>query len=145
MFADDEDDESTEWHELPGQLERSEIDLEALDGEPFCYLTTVGRRTGRAHTIEIWFTAGAGSLYLISGGGGRSDWVKNLVSDPEASVRVKDRTATVRARVRLPAGPERDAAVDALHAKYRSQVSGTVDDWRRRAFIVALDVVESVP
>jgi hypothetical protein len=23
--------------------------------EAFCYLTTTGRRTGRAHTIEIWF------------------------------------------------------------------------------------------
>jgi hypothetical protein len=23
--------------------------------EPFCYLTTVGRVSGRPHTIEIWF------------------------------------------------------------------------------------------
>jgi hypothetical protein len=26
----------------------------------FCYLTTTGRRTGRAHTIEIWFGEDAG-------------------------------------------------------------------------------------
>jgi len=23
--------------------------------EAFCYLTTTGRRTGRLHTIEMWF------------------------------------------------------------------------------------------
>ncbi len=30
-------------------------DLKTLADEDFCYLTTTGRISGRAHTIEIWF------------------------------------------------------------------------------------------
>jgi len=39
-----------------------------LASEDFCYLTTVGRRTGTRHTIEIWFARENGTLYLLSGG-----------------------------------------------------------------------------
>jgi hypothetical protein len=41
--------------------------FERLAGEDFCYLTTVGRRSGKAHTIEIWFALENGKLYLLSG------------------------------------------------------------------------------
>ena len=51
-------------------------------GEPFLYLTTVGRRTGRPHRIEIWFAAHEGRLYLLSGGRERADWVRNLQANP---------------------------------------------------------------
>jgi deazaflavin-dependent oxidoreductase (nitroreductase family) len=108
--------------------------------EQFCYVTTTGRRSGRPHTIEIWFAAEAGSLYLISGGRDRSDWVRNLLASPEASVRLGDDDFPVRARLPLPNGPERETAVRGLHAKYRTQVSGTVDRWLADAYIVALDV-----
>ena len=43
-------------------------DLGALD---YCYLTTVGRVSGDAHEIEIWFALNDGILYLLSGGGDR--------------------------------------------------------------------------
>ncbi|HYF46375.1 MAG TPA: nitroreductase family deazaflavin-dependent oxidoreductase [Acidimicrobiales bacterium] len=115
------------------------MDAAALDVEPFCYLTTTGRRTGEPHEIEIWFTAVGDSLYLISGGGDRSDWVNNLVAGPAASVRVGDTTFPVTGRVPVHPGEERTTAVERLHAKYADQVSGTLDDWRREAFIVALD------
>lgn len=90
--------------------------------------------------IEIWFAARDRTIYLISGGHDRSDWVRNLVASPVATVRVGDRHLDARARVALPHGEEREAAVRALHGKYGSQVSSTVDDWLARAFIVALDV-----
>jgi deazaflavin-dependent oxidoreductase (nitroreductase family) len=116
------------------------VEPAVLDREPYCYLTTTGRRTGSPHTIEIWFAADEGSLYLLSGGGDRSDWVRNLQADPAATVRVADQDLRVRARVRLMASPERDAAIEALHRKYGRQVSATAEDWRRSAYIVALDV-----
>jgi hypothetical protein len=34
--------------------------------------------TGRPHRIEIWFAIDGETLYMLSGGGDRSDWVKNL-------------------------------------------------------------------
>lgn len=104
-----------------------------------CYVTTTGRRSGRPHEIEIWFTERDGSLYLISGGADRSDWVRNLQAHGTASVRIAGETFAVTARAPVAHGDERAAAVNQLHAKYRSQVSGTEADWHERAFIVALD------
>ena len=58
--------------------------------ESFCYVTTRGRVTGRPHEIEIWYVEQDGALYLMSGGGRSSDWVKNIEASPAASVRVGD-------------------------------------------------------
>jgi deazaflavin-dependent oxidoreductase (nitroreductase family) len=66
--------------------------------EDFCYVTTTGRRTGRPHQIEIWFGADGDTIYLLSGGGDRSDWFKNLKIDPSVTVRIGDRKGV--------AGPE---------------------------------------
>lgn len=52
------------------------------------YLTTVGRRTGRRHRIEIWFTVDDHRIYVISGGGTRSDWVKNLLDNPAVEIEI---------------------------------------------------------
>ncbi len=57
-------------------------DLSTLATEPFCYLTTTGRGSGRPHTIELWFALHDARVYLLSGGGERSDWVKNLQREP---------------------------------------------------------------
>ena len=48
----------------------------SLAGEAYCYLTTTGRVTGEPHTIEIWFgmPEDGRAVYLLSGGGDRSDW-----------------------------------------------------------------------
>lgn len=121
---------------VPGTAAR----LGALGAEPYCYLTTFGRRSGRPHTIEIWFATDGASLYLISGGTDRSDWVRNLRADPRARVRVADSVLAVGARVPLTDPPvERERAVRLLHDKYGGQVSGTLEAWLRGAFIVALD------
>jgi deazaflavin-dependent oxidoreductase (nitroreductase family) len=104
-----------------------------------CYVTTTGRSSGRPHEIEIWFTALGSSLYLISGGGPHSDWVMNLVAEPAATVGVDGETFPVKARVPVHPGEERTVAVARLHAKYADQVSGSLADWSRDAFIVALD------
>src|SRR5207248_6601462 len=62
-------------------------------GDPqFCYVTTIGRVTGRPHQIEIWFARepGARTIYLLSGGRDRSDWVKNIRADAAVIVRIGD-------------------------------------------------------
>lgn len=109
--------------------------------EPFCYLTTTGRRTGRAHTIEIWFgrDGDAPTLYLLSGGGDSADWVRNGRVAPQVSVRVGDTTHA--ARFRLVDDPEEDAlARRLLLDKY--DVDGELADWGRRSLAVALDLVD---
>lgn len=116
-----------------------------LAGEPYAYLTTRGRRSGRDREIEIWFAAGEHSVYLISGGGERTQWPRNLLADPgRARVRVGERSWRVRPRLPLGPGEERDRAARSLHAKYAGQVSSTVETWLESAYLVALDLLEEL-
>ena len=72
-----------------------------LASEDFCYLTTVGRRTGTRHTIEIWFARENGTLYLLSGAGETADWVRNLRKTPAVQVRIGSRTVAAAASADL--------------------------------------------
>ena len=112
-------------------------DLGVLADEDFCYLTTVGRVTGRPHEIEIWFSIDDTTLYMLSGSD-RSDWVKNLRKTPEVTVRIADRTFEGRARV-VGRGREDELARRLLVEKYES-TPGSLSNWRRSALPVAVDL-----
>jgi deazaflavin-dependent oxidoreductase (nitroreductase family) len=106
---------------------------------PFCYVTTTGRRTGRPHTIEIWFGERDGSFYLLSGGGDRSDWVRNIRAEPNVSVRAGDRVWPGVAR--LVGDPDEEAAARRLLAsKYQDWREGRpLSRWASTALVVAID------
>src|SRR5215203_1251071 len=97
-------------------------DLGTLAGQDYCYLRTTGRVTGRPHEIEIWFGVYDSRLYLISGGGERSDWVKNLRRDSNVYVRVGDDKREATARVLKDRGSHPARRV--LAAKYQSWREG---------------------
>jgi len=116
------------------------LDLSDLPGENFCYLTTTGRVTGRPHEIEIWFSLvpETHTLYMLSGGHDRSDWVKNLRRDPKVTVRIAGEHFSGRAR------EARDVEEDGLARrllieKYESS-PGSLANWRRSALPVAVDL-----
>lgn len=105
----------------------------------YCYLTTTGRRTGKPHEIEIWFAVRDGTLYLMSGGRDRSDWVKNLRRTPEVSLRLGEETLAGQARL-VTGDDEDELARKLLFEKYQPRYSGDLQDWRRRALPVAIDL-----
>jgi deazaflavin-dependent oxidoreductase (nitroreductase family) len=109
-----------------------------LAGQDFCYLTTVGRVTGRPHTIEMWFALDGGTLYMLSGGRDRSDWVKNLRRTPEVTVRIADERFEGHARVVENAG-EDELARRLLVDKYERR-PGSLSNWRQTALPVAVDL-----
>jgi deazaflavin-dependent oxidoreductase (nitroreductase family) len=114
-------------------------DLASLAGDSYCYLTTTGRVSGEPREIEIWFALEGSTLYLLSGGRDRSDWVKNLLRDPEVRVRIADRTLDGRARV--VEDPEEDARARGLvFEKYAPTYSGDLTDWRLSSMPIAIDV-----
>lgn len=81
-----------------------------LEQHQFCYLTTRGRMSGRPHRIEIWSAIIDGRLFVNSGGGKHSDWVKSLLADPSVGIEIGDEkwegTAAVRAEATVhPARP----------------------------------------
>jgi deazaflavin-dependent oxidoreductase (nitroreductase family) len=115
-------------------------DLRSLAAEDFCYLTTVGRVSGRPHVIEIWFTLGREGriLYMLSGGRDDSDWVKNLRRNPEVTVRVAGESFEGRARV--VERKEEDALARRLLIEKYERSPGSLANWRRTALPVAVDL-----
>jgi len=111
-----------------------------LADEKVCYLTTIGRRSGKRHTIEIWFALRDNTLYLLSGGGDSADWVRNLRTTSAVRVRVGGRTAAGTAReVTTPA--EDALARQLLDEKYMSWKPGRrLSSWARGALPVAIDL-----
>jgi len=117
-------------------------DLAALATVQFCYLPTNGRTTGQPHMIEIWFALDGTTLYLLSGGGDRSDWVRNLRADPAVTVGIGRRDAPARpGRARVVSDPDEDArARDLVAGKYQPGYGGDLSGWRRMALPVAVDL-----
>ena len=60
-----------------------------------CDVTTIGRRSGKPHEIEIWFGVIDDTMYLISGNGPTADWYRNALANPQVTVRLAARLATV--------------------------------------------------
>ena len=107
--------------------------------EDFCYLTTVGRRTGNRHEIEIWFGVMDGRLYMMAGGRDRSDWVRNLMKTAEVRVRLGEETREGRARViDAMREPELDGRVRRLVAGKYGEVErdGELSGWGKTALPV---------
>ena len=108
--------------------------------DDFCYVTTRGRVTGRAHEIEIWFALDGATVYLLSGGGDGADWVRNLRATPAVRVRLGRETRDATGRVIEP-GTEEDARARRLvFEKYQPRYDGNLTGWRERSLPVALDL-----
>ena len=103
--------------------------------EPYCYLTTTGRVSGEPREIEIWFGLEGQTLYLLSGGGDRSNWVRNLKREPRVVVRIGDQQLAGTARV-VEESEERERARVLLAAKYGMEDS----EWRRTGLPIAVDL-----
>jgi deazaflavin-dependent oxidoreductase (nitroreductase family) len=114
----------------------------AVAQESYCYLTTTGRVSGEPREIEIWFGLVGATVYLLSGGGDRSNWVRNLRRDPAVTVRIAGTTWPGRARMVEDAG-EAERARTLLVDKYAPGYSGDLEGWRQRALPVAIDLEAS--
>jgi|SRR5882724_9338394 len=108
--------------------------------DDFCYVTTRGRVSGRRHEIEIWFALDGTHLYLLAGAGEGSDWVRNLRADPNVTVRLRD--TTVPAIARVVEEPDEDRRARTLvFDKYQPRYTGGLEDWRKRALPIAVDLL----
>ena len=92
----------------------------ALADLPVLYLTTVGRTSGLARQIEIWFVAEGGKLYILAEHHRRAHWVRNIEREPNVRVRIGGRDLTGTGRVLDPAADREtwDRAQDLARRKY---------------------------
>jgi len=114
---------------------------EILRKEKFAYLTTVGRKTGRAHTVELWFALANGKIFL-SHEGGHTDWMKNIAHGSRVRLKI--------GRLRLEAdgtilqeGERRELGKRALYEKYYGPApKATIDDWFELSTVIELTPVK---
>lgn len=116
--------------------------LLSLSVEDYCYLTTSGRVSGHPHEIEIWFGIQGSTLYLLSGGGEGSDWVKNLLKEPSVTVRIAEHTFAGMARIVQDKGEDM-LTRHIVAEKYQEWKEGkNLSDWARTALPVAIDLYQ---
>jgi hypothetical protein len=113
-----------------------------LDRYSVIDLTTVGRLSGRPHTIEIWFAYRQSTIYLLSGGAVRSDWVRNLIRTPGGRVRIGG--VDLHGVGRVVVVPDDDRlARSAVHDECSARYSGDLTGWRDAALPIAIDLDSS--
>jgi deazaflavin-dependent oxidoreductase (nitroreductase family) len=106
----------------------------------FCYLTTIGRTSGQARTIEIWFGLDGETVYLLSGGGDSAHWVRNLEANPRVSVKLGRKSYPGHARL-IQAREEDAKARRLLASKYEGWEPGKrLSSWARNSLTVAVDL-----
>lgn len=112
------------------------VELSALD---FCYLTTTGRTSGDPHRIEIWFAAhpDRDTIFMLSGGRDRADWVRNLISAPRCTVEIGDARFAGDGRL-IDGKPDDETARTLVHDKYAD--GDDLVSWRATALPVAIDL-----
>jgi len=75
------------------------VDLTAYARRSTLRLTTIGRRSGKPHTVTIWFVvADDRRLYVQHARGPTADWFKNLRKNPAVQVDVGDGPLPATAR-----------------------------------------------
>jgi deazaflavin-dependent oxidoreductase (nitroreductase family) len=111
----------------------------AFADEQYCYLETTGRVSRRTHRVELWFAIRGPTLYMLSGGRDRSDWVKNLLREPAVTAEIGGRRFAGRARIVEGAGEDGRARV-LVHDKYAPGYAGDLADWRQMALPIAVDL-----
>jgi deazaflavin-dependent oxidoreductase (nitroreductase family) len=79
------------------------------------------------------------SLYILSGGGDRSDWVKNIQQNPSVQVRIGKRVFSGQGRV-ITGTDEEKLARRLVVAKYYGRDEVRTTGWEATSLPVAVDL-----
>jgi len=105
--------------------------------EKFAYLTTVGRNSGKNHTVELWFAIASGKIFL-SHEGRYTDWMRNMKRNRRVQIRIGKLTLEADA-VLLNDGDSKEMGKISLYEKYYGPApKATIDDWFELSTIVEL-------
>jgi deazaflavin-dependent oxidoreductase (nitroreductase family) len=112
-------------------------DLDTLQTEKFAYLTTLGRKTGKTHSVELWFSYASGKIFL-SHEGEYTDWMKNITANNHVKIRIGNVTLDADATI-VKEGESNELGKRSLYEKYYGPApKATIDDWFELSTIVEL-------
>ena len=111
--------------------------LELSNGEKLAYLTTIGRKSRKAHTVELWFAFADGKIYL-SHEGTYTDWMRNLAENSQVSIRIDKLTLKAEAVI-VKVGSSLAVGKKSLYEKYYGPApEATINDWFELSTIIEL-------
>jgi len=120
----------------------SSIDVAEFANEKYIYLTTIGRKTGNPHTVELWFAIAKGKIYL-SHEGKYTDWMRNIIKDDCVEFRIGNIQFKGRARIIMD-GEAFEIGKHALYLKYYGRASeDIINDWFSKSAVIEISMFES--
>ncbi len=118
----------------------SSIDIIRFTDKKYIYLTTIGRRTGNPHTVELWFAISGGKIYL-SHEGVYTDWMRNIIEDDRIEFRVRDIQFKGIARIGEN-GKAFEVGIHALYLKYYGKASDDIiRDWFSESTVIEICII----
>jgi len=113
-----------------------------LADRSLCYLETIGRITGQAHVVEMWFAPDPtrDRLYMMAGGRDEADWVRNVRHDGRVRIQLGRVWLTGRAAV-IEGTADEPMVRRLLAAKYQGWAEGKrLTSWARNSLPVAVEL-----
>ena len=108
---------------LKGPTDRKQAEQLLKDSQELS-LSTIGRKTGKDRTVELWFVYEEGLVWFLAGkdrNGPTSHWARNLLANPNASLKI-GRTVF---RARSTKVDDSEARVTFLLEAYRTKYGET--------------------
>lgn len=115
--------------------------LKCVASEKLIHLTTIGRKSGNPHVVELWFGVDDGKVYL-SHEGRETDWMKNIKKNEKVEFEIGGKKFRGRARYLKDDEDEAWTAKVALYEKYYGKSSREViEDWFSLSKLLLVDAV----
>ena len=109
--------------------------LSDIMNDKYIYLTTKGRKTGKPHTVELWYATFNEKIYL-SHEGGYTDWMRNIKKDSQIKFKIGKNEFTGKAQI-VKNKKEFNEGKHTLYFKYKGNASDeVVDDWFSESKII---------
>jgi len=111
--------------------------------EKYIYLTTKGRKTGKSHTVELWYAVAEGRVYL-SHEGRYTDWMKNILKGDRVEFRIGGIRFRGKAKI-VKNGKAFELGKNTLYAKYYGEANQEViNDWFSESNVIEISSIETV-
>ena len=80
-------------------------------------ITVIGRKSGRAVSIPVWFVSDRDKLYLLPVNGSDTQWYKNVLKNPTIRIDARDAEAEFKA-VPITEANQVSSVVEKFRGKY---------------------------
>jgi len=119
------------------------MDFSKVADEKHIYLTTKGRKTGKPHTVELWFAITGNKVYL-SHEGAYTDYMKNILENNRVEFKIGKILFKGNAQI-AKGGEAFELGKHALYLKYYGKATkDTINDWFSESTIIEISMIHTV-